>query len=85
MTTLEQIHQMSLREKLLIMEALWEEISREEGALEMPEWHEDILRERERLIAEGKAQFIDWEDAKRQIDDKFTLPPPDAQFDNAAG
>ena len=54
-------------EKLLVMEAIWEEISREEEKLEMPQWHKDILDERERLISEGKAQFIDWEDAKKQI------------------
>ncbi len=49
------------------MEAIWDEISREEENLEVPQWHKDILDERERLIAEGKAKFIDWEDAKKQI------------------
>lgn len=67
MTAIEQIHQMPLHEKLIIMEAIWEDISREKDALEIPQWHKDILDERERLIAEGKAQFIDWEDAKEQI------------------
>ena len=67
MTVIEQIHQLPLREKLLAMEAIWNDISREEVTLEVPQWHKDILDERERLIAEGKAQFIDWEDAKKQI------------------
>lgn len=67
MSTLEQIHQMPLHEKLLVMEAIWQDISREEQTLEVPQWHKDILDERDRLIAEGKAQFIDWEDAKKQI------------------
>ena len=60
---------MSFHEKLLVMEAIWAEISREEESLEVPQWHKDILDERERLIAEGKAKFIDWEDAKKQIDE----------------
>lgn len=67
MIALEQIHQMPFREKLLMMEAIWDDISREEQNLDVPQWHKDILDERERLVAEGKAQFLEWEDAKRQI------------------
>ncbi len=67
MVVLEQIQQMPLREKLLLMEAIWDDISRAEEHLEVPEWHKDVLDERDRLIAEGKAQFIDWEVAKKQI------------------
>ena len=67
MTALEQIHQMPLREKLLVMEAIWNDICREEQNLEVPQWHKDILDERERMVADGKTQFIDWEDAKKQI------------------
>jgi hypothetical protein len=66
-TPLEQIHQMPLHEKLLVMEAIWDDISREEEKLEVPQWHKDVLDEREKLIASGKAQFIEWEDAKKQI------------------
>ena len=67
MTVIEQIYQLPLREKLLAMEAIWDDISRAEAVLEVPQWHKDILDEREQLIAEGKARFIDWEDAKKQI------------------
>jgi hypothetical protein len=67
MTAIEQVRQLPLHEKLLIMEAIWEDISREEASLEVPQWHKDILDERELLIAEGGAEFIDWEDAKKQI------------------
>jgi len=66
-TALEQIRQMPLREKLRVMEALWDDISRAEENLEVAQWHKDILDERERLIAEGKAQFVSWEEAKKQI------------------
>jgi hypothetical protein len=67
MTAIEQIHQMPLREKLLVMEAIWDDISREEQELDLPQWHKDALDERERMVAEGKAHFIDWEEAKKQI------------------
>lgn len=67
MFAIEQIHRLPLHEKLLVMEAIWEDISREDDALEVPQWHKDIIDERERLIAEDKAQFIEWEDVKSQI------------------
>jgi hypothetical protein len=35
--------------------------------LEVPQWHKDLLEEREGLIADGQARFIEWEDAKKQI------------------
>jgi putative addiction module component (TIGR02574 family) len=64
---IEEVRQMSLHEKLQLMEAVWEDIARDEEALEVPEWHKTLLDERERLIREGKAQFIDWEEAKQRI------------------
>lgn len=69
MIALGEIHNMPFHEKLLVMEAIWDDISREEEKLAVPQWHKDILDEREQLISEGKAKFIDWEEAKRQINE----------------
>ncbi len=67
MSVIEQIHQLTLQEKLIAMEAIWDDISSGEENLEIPQWHKDLLDEREKLIADGKARFIDWEEAKEQI------------------
>jgi putative addiction module component (TIGR02574 family) len=67
MVELAEIQQLPLREKLMVMEALWESIAREEDQLEVPQWHKDILDEREKLVQEGQAKFVDWEAAKQQI------------------
>lgn len=69
MIELNEIRQMSFHEKLQVMEALWEDISREEDRVEVPQWHKDLLDERESLVREGKAQFLDWETAKKQLQD----------------
>jgi hypothetical protein len=53
----------------MVMEALWESITRDEDRLEVPQWHKDILDEREKLAQEGRAKFIDWETAKQQVRD----------------
>ena len=66
MATEFQIEQMTLPEKLRMMEALWDDLCRHD-AVPMPKWHKDILDERRRLIDEGKARFIEWETAKSQI------------------
>ena len=58
---------MPLHEKLQVMEAIWDDISRAETNLEVAQWHKDLLDERERLIAEGKAQFLEWDEAKKKI------------------
>ena len=69
MIALEQIHQLPFRDKLLMLEAIWDDICRQEQDLEVPQWHKDLLDERERLLVEGKAKFVDWEQAKRQINE----------------
>ena len=67
MIAMEEIRHMPLHEKIAIMEAIWTDLSSEESAVEVPPWHKELLDQRERLVAEGKAHFIDWEVAKRQI------------------
>jgi hypothetical protein len=49
------------------METIWEDLSRNSDALESPEWHRDVLEERERRIASGEGRFSDWEEAKADI------------------
>jgi hypothetical protein len=62
-----QLDRMTLEEKLRAMEALWDDLCRREGDVPVPQWHKDLLDERERLVREGKAHFIDWETAKKRI------------------
>jgi putative addiction module component (TIGR02574 family) len=69
MIALAEIRELPLHEKLRMMEALWDGISPQEAELEVPQWHKDLLDERGQLIQDGKATFIDWENAKRQIKD----------------
>lgn len=67
MSVIEQIRDMPLQEKLLTMEALWDDLAGSEENVEVPDWHKDMLDHRESLIAEGKAHFIDWDQAKKEI------------------
>ena len=65
-----ELERLTLEEKLQTMETLWDELSRRPEAVPMPQWHQDLLDERERLIAEGSARFSDWEEAKKRISER---------------
>ncbi len=61
---------MTLQEKLVAMEMLWEDLARSPESVESPAWHKEILEERRQKIAEGTAHFMDWETAKKEIRNK---------------
>ncbi len=67
MTAAVRLSEMTLSEKLQLMEALWVDLSRQGDAFESPEWHHEVLEERERMIPAGEAHFIPWERAKVAI------------------
>jgi hypothetical protein len=61
------VSQLSLAQKLDLMETLWAELSRDEKALKSPAWHETVLKDREEGFAAGKATISDWDQAKKRI------------------
>ena len=63
----EEIRKLPMREKLALLEAVWAEISPEPDQVEVPQWHKDLLDERELALLEGRTVVLDWEDAKREI------------------
>ncbi len=70
MPDLVHIEQMTLSEKLRAMEALWDNICHREENVPVAQWHQDLLDERDRLISQGQAVFMDWETAKKRIAEK---------------
>jgi len=64
--------QLSLAQKLDLMETLWAELTRDEKKLESPAWHETVLKDREEAFAAGKVTVSDWEQAKKRIKKKVS-------------
>jgi hypothetical protein len=58
---------LTLAQKLDLIETLWAGISKDEGALESPSWHGEVLRDRQEALDAGKASVRDWEGAKERI------------------
>jgi hypothetical protein len=61
------LEKMNTVEKLRALEAIWEDLHRNEAGLESPEWHGQVLRERDERYKSGKEKPIDLEVAKEQL------------------
>ena len=57
---------MSRKEKLVALEAIWADLSQDNG-FESPEWHAEALADSERQVSDGTATFSNWGDAKQRI------------------
>lgn len=64
------LEQMSIEEKIRAMETIWDDLCKKADSLMSPVWHGKVLAEREEQFKNGNAEFIDWEEAKKQIRDQ---------------
>lgn len=65
--TVADIAKLSLREKLQIMEAIWEDLRGRANAMDVPEQHRRILDERRARIASGEGKLLDWDQVKHSL------------------
>ena len=66
------ISELSLAQKLDLMESLWESLIATEDAVKSPAWHKTVLSEREAALSAGKATVSDWKEAKERIKKKVS-------------
>lgn len=64
---MEKIRLLSRNDKENLIQIMRSELTEDE----LPESHRLILEERERLLAEGKTQFVPWDEAKARLDAKW--------------
>ena len=65
------IENLSVAEKLALMERLWDDLSRRPEDVPSPQWHGDVLAERMAAIRDGRTEFVDWDDAKRRLRERL--------------
>ena len=63
------LDKMSTEDKIRTMEAIWEDLCKKADSISSPNWHKDILQEREERIKNGDDEFMDWNNAKKHIRD----------------
>ena len=65
------LKQMTTKEKLIALEAIWEDLSQNEESIESPAWHQDELAATEERVKAGQESFVDWEQAKKELRERF--------------
>lgn len=58
---------MSLNEKLMAIEMIWDDICHSSINIPSPAWHGKVLNERDEKIASGEDDLMEWELAKKQL------------------
>ena len=66
-----EIQHLSREEKLRVMEAIWEDLSKESEEVKSPDWHHDALEETERRLKSGEEKTVDWPTAKKELRERF--------------
>ncbi len=68
--TIPDTSQLTSTEKIALMERLWHDLSASPD-LEPPEWHESVLREREKEWEKRDQVSQDWSEAKEELRQEF--------------
>lgn len=66
-----EIKHLSREKKLMIMEAIWEDLSNEDNQVKSPDWHKKALQETERRLSSGKEKIVNWQEAKKELRKRF--------------
>ena len=67
MATTLPLDKMSLEDKILAMELIWDDLCKKAEGVASPDWHGEILVERETMHKAGADDFEDWHVAKGKI------------------
>ncbi|HYG36490.1 MAG TPA: addiction module protein [Clostridia bacterium] len=63
----DDVKALSVEQKILIMEAIWEDFRDRFHRMELSERQKDLLDRRRARVQEGKAQLLDWDSVKSSI------------------
>jgi hypothetical protein len=66
-----EIGHLSREEKLRVMEAIWEDLSRDAEQIESPDWHREALEKTDQRVRSGQEGAVDWQEAKSQLRKRF--------------
>lgn len=67
MTALPKLNELTVSEKIQMMESLWESLCQQPTDIPSPAWHGEILTQRENALSQGVDHFSDWDTAKASL------------------
>ena len=65
--SLAEIMQMTVAERMELMEKIWESLRLDEEELPVPDWHREILSERLKRMEEGLIETFSIEEVRRKL------------------
>jgi len=65
------LKKMTKEDKLRMMEALWLDLTKRDEEFISPNWHEDVLKAREKRARSGGEKYLDWESAKQELNNRL--------------
>ena len=66
-----EINKLTISEKLLLIEDIWDSIALENGVIPISEWQKTELDKRYRDYQDGKLKLHDWESVHENIRTKY--------------
>jgi hypothetical protein len=66
------LEKMSIEEKIQTMETIWDDLCNKPDSVSSPSWHAQVLNDRENGISHREDVFIDWNTAKKNIEDSIS-------------
>lgn len=64
---LQELEKLSISERLLLVEDLWDSIARSTADVPMPQWQKQSLDERKQKYLNNPDSGMEWEQVKRDI------------------
>jgi putative addiction module component (TIGR02574 family) len=58
---------LSVSEKVRLLERVWDSLCSKSGDVRSPDWHREVLEMRKRRIEEGRATVSPWSEAKARL------------------
>jgi hypothetical protein len=70
MNLIEEIKELPRKEKLIVMETIWNDLSSDEN-FDSPNWHKGELLKTESRLNEGQEDILEWNSAKQSLRKEF--------------
>ena len=62
--SIDEIKQLNVKDRIILMNDIWESLESQNSLIKSPQWHEMILKERVAKIKNNEATFISLEELK---------------------
>lgn len=65
------LNEMTITEKLVVINQIWDDLMRNPNDVPSPEWHREVLSARAGRVKSGEAKFKDFESVKSELRSEF--------------